>query len=62
MRKTNMRYYPEYPSRSWHPILAPRAKPKNIKKYLLSSQTLTPFSSASINNCTAQSFVDTGQQ
>ena len=23
MRKTNMRYYPEYPSRSWHPILAP---------------------------------------
>ena len=22
-RKTNMRYYPEYPSRSWHPILAP---------------------------------------
>ena len=23
MRKTNMRYYPEYPSRSWHPILVP---------------------------------------
>jgi hypothetical protein len=23
MRKTNMRYYPEYPSGSWHPILAP---------------------------------------
>ena len=23
MRKTNMRYYPEYSSRSWHPILAP---------------------------------------
>jgi hypothetical protein len=23
MRKTNMHYYPEYPSRSWHPILAP---------------------------------------
>ena len=23
MRKTNVRYYPEYPSRSWHPILAP---------------------------------------
>jgi hypothetical protein len=23
MRKINMRYYPEYPSRSWHPILAP---------------------------------------
>jgi hypothetical protein len=23
MRKTNMRYYQEYPSRSWHPILAP---------------------------------------
>ena len=23
MRKTNMRYYTEYPSRSWHPILAP---------------------------------------
>jgi hypothetical protein len=23
IRKTNMRYYPEYPSRSWHPILAP---------------------------------------
>jgi hypothetical protein len=22
MRKTNLRYYPEYPSRSWHPILA----------------------------------------
>jgi hypothetical protein len=21
IRKTNMRYYPEYPSRSWHPIL-----------------------------------------
>ena len=23
MRKTNMRYYLEYPSRSWHPILVP---------------------------------------
>ena len=23
MRKINMRYYPEYPSGSWHPILAP---------------------------------------
>jgi hypothetical protein len=23
LRKTNLRYYPEYPSRSWHPILAP---------------------------------------
>jgi hypothetical protein len=23
MRKTNKRYYPEYPSGSWHPILAP---------------------------------------
>ena len=23
MRKTNLRYYLEYPSRSWHPILAP---------------------------------------
>jgi hypothetical protein len=23
MRKTNMRYYPKYPSGSWHPILAP---------------------------------------
>jgi hypothetical protein len=23
MRKTNVLYYPEYPSRSWHPILAP---------------------------------------
>jgi hypothetical protein len=23
MRKTNMRYYQEYPSRSWHPILVP---------------------------------------
>jgi hypothetical protein len=23
IRKTNMRYYPEYPSVSWHPILAP---------------------------------------
>jgi hypothetical protein len=23
MQKNNMRYYPEYPSRSWHPILAP---------------------------------------
>ena len=23
IRKTDMRYYPEYPSGSWHPILAP---------------------------------------
>jgi hypothetical protein len=23
MQKTNMCYYPEYPSQSWHPILAP---------------------------------------
>ena len=23
MRKTNVLYYTEYPSRSWHPILAP---------------------------------------
>ena len=23
MRKTNVLYYPEYPSRSWNPILAP---------------------------------------
>ena len=23
MRKTNIRYYTEYSSRSWHPILAP---------------------------------------
>jgi hypothetical protein len=27
IRKTNMRYYPEYSSRSWHPILAIKQRP-----------------------------------